>query len=380
MHNQPNNPEGSALTLSPEDVERLLNDNTAEIRLSMADKIATAYGGATFGAGESQIAEQIFRLMLRDTEVKVRAAMAQQLKESQSIPRDIVMTMAHDVEEVALPVLQFSEVLTDKELLQLIAEFKDPAKHVAISRRHKVSGDVSGALVETGNPDVVGELVKNNGADLSNATLERIIAEHSDKQGVMDVLASRHALPTGVAEKLVAHVSGALGDALKKKYNIVSKEITKQVEKTRETATTGIIRYSMTDEELETIARSLMAYKRLTPSIILNALCQGHWRFFNLALAKMAGIPVENAAKLLRDKSGMGFKALYKKSGLPDSMYGPVRLLYHTVYDLFNQGVTPMQPEFPNSVVSRLLQEAEGEDIENMSYIIALVRKGPNAK
>ena len=113
------------MALSSADIERLLTDHTPELRLSMSGKLTHAYQGATFDVGQSEVAEQIFRLLARDTEVKVRAALSEQLKQSGQIPRDIVMTMAKDVEEVALPVLRYSEVLSDKDLMQIIANSQE---------------------------------------------------------------------------------------------------------------------------------------------------------------------------------------------------------------------------------------------------------------
>lgn len=364
-----------AMALSGADIERLLTDHTPELRLSMSSKITHAYQGASFNVGQAETAEQIFRLLARDTEVKVRAALAEQLKQSGQIPRDIIMTMAKDVEEVALPVLRYSEVLTDKDLVQIIASSQETGKSLAITQRNKLSGTVAGALVETGDSQVIGSLMDNKGAEIHDETLHTIVQNFSAEQGIMSAMATRTQLPSDVAEKLVAHVSGSLAEALRAKYQIASKQITEQVEKTRETATTSLIRYSMSDEELDVLTRSLIANKRMTPSLILASLCQGHWRFFNVALARLAGIPVENANVLLADHAGMGFKALYRKSGLTEAMFDPVKLLYRSIRELHNESVTPLTPGYSNNVVERLLGLVEGEDIENLSYLIALVRK-----
>lgn len=372
-HSKPAAPD--AMALSGADIDRLLNDHTPQLRLEMSSKLTHAYNGATFDGSQAEVAEQIFRLLARDTEVKVRAALAEQIKQSGQIPRDIVMTMAKDVEEVALPVLSCSEVLTDKDLLQIIASSQAPSKQIAISKRSTVSDTVAGALVETGNAEVVGSLMDNKGAQLGDDTLYKVVQNFAGEQGVMSAMAARAQLPPAVAEKLVAHVSGSLADALKKKYNMAGQHISEQVEKTREATTSGIIRHSMTDDELDMLTRSLMAGKRLTPSLILATLCQGNWRFFNMALAKLAGIPPENANVLLLDHAGMGFKALYKKSGLTDAMFDPVRVLYRSVRELHHEGIIPQKPGFSSALVARMLERVEGEDMENVSYLLALVRK-----
>ena len=100
-----------ALSLTEAMSSRLLEDKTAGDAVDMSERIASAYGNRVLSPAERQSAEHIFRLMLRDTELRVRVSLAQNLKESNEVPRDIVMTLAKDVEEVSLPVLQYSEVL-----------------------------------------------------------------------------------------------------------------------------------------------------------------------------------------------------------------------------------------------------------------------------
>ncbi len=54
------------------------------------------------------MAEQIFRIMVKDAEVRVREALAINLKENPNVPHDVAVTLAKDVDQVALPVLRFS--------------------------------------------------------------------------------------------------------------------------------------------------------------------------------------------------------------------------------------------------------------------------------
>jgi uncharacterized protein (DUF2336 family) len=141
----------SALALTPDDIKRLLEDGSSQTRVDITNKIAGAYGGSQLHEREFKVAEQVFRLLLRDTEVRVRAALSQHIKESKVIPRDIVMVLARDVEEVSLPMLQFSEVLTEADLVDLVNATKEASRYIAISKRREVSSLVSGALLRTHN-------------------------------------------------------------------------------------------------------------------------------------------------------------------------------------------------------------------------------------
>lgn len=153
-----------ASKLTKSDVERLLSDPSVESRVDAAAKIATHYDAAAdFGEQEKKLAEEIFSLMCRDAEERVRAALAANLKECPFLPHEIARTLADDVGSVATPMLTFSTVLTDEDLIEIV-QSQGEDKQKAIASRPSVSPNVSDALIDTKNEAVVGTLVANDGA------------------------------------------------------------------------------------------------------------------------------------------------------------------------------------------------------------------------
>jgi uncharacterized protein (DUF2336 family) len=365
----------SALALSAEDVERLLKDSTAGTRIDMTGKITAAYNNNVLTPSEVLVAEQIFRLLLRDTEIRVRATLAENVKDSRHIPRDIVAAMAKDVEEVALPVLQFSQVLTDDDLMEILNTTQEVSRQIAISKREAVSGMVSDTLLVKGSEEVVKALVNNDGAALSEEGLAKIIETHAGDKNLIQAVTKRSYLPVATVEKLVTVVSSSLADTLRKKYRLSSEHMEREVEKTREKETLHLIGHTLNDGDIDRLVTQLHGSGRLTPSIILSALCQGNFQFFEMALARLSNIPVANARKLITDRGELGFRAIYNKSGLPDAMFPAVKLLLKIVHSLSEEGEKPGTPRFANRIVERILQYSEDKQMENLSYIIALVRK-----
>ncbi len=90
-------------TLSPEDVNRLAQDPSPENRAAIADRLARQYE-PSMAPAERNLAETIFRALLRDVEVRVRAALAESLKFNPAVPRDVAVALARDVAEVATPI------------------------------------------------------------------------------------------------------------------------------------------------------------------------------------------------------------------------------------------------------------------------------------
>src|SRR5688500_5450989 len=98
-----------AQLLTEADVKRLITNPSGEVRAETAAKVAEAFEQGALSASERALAEQIFRVMVQDAEIKVRESLASHLKSSANLPHDIAVRMAKDVEQVALPVLEFSK-------------------------------------------------------------------------------------------------------------------------------------------------------------------------------------------------------------------------------------------------------------------------------
>ncbi len=55
-------------------------------------------------------------------ELRVREALAAHLKNSPDLAHDVAVALARDVDSVSLPMLKFSEVLTDEDLIEIVRD------------------------------------------------------------------------------------------------------------------------------------------------------------------------------------------------------------------------------------------------------------------
>lgn len=362
----------SAMALNQDDVDLLITEGSADARVNVLEKISSHYASKSFHEREFMFAEQIFRLLMKDTEVKVRQALANRVKNNPDIPRDIVLHLAKDVEQVASPVLEVSQVLSDADLIQIIESSRGVGKLIAISKRDRVSDRVSHALVETHYPQVVKTLLDNENATISDQDYSTILNDFSHEEVITHTLASREHLPFHIVEKLIHHVSENLAAQLEEKYQIDFDAIQPSVS---ENITLEMVPYDASDEVLASTVSQMLKYDRLSPSIILSSLCRGHLRFFETALAQLAGLPIANARRLVRDRGPLGFQAIYHKTGLPESMFQAVRILLQVVLEASQSDKAPGTQAYSNHLVQTILVQAGNQDVENLSYIIALVRQ-----
>ena len=169
-----------AQMLTEADVKRLIADPSGETRAETAAKVASAFETGGLSDAERGLAEQIFRVLARDAEVKVRAALSSHLKASDQLPHDVAMQMAKDVEQVSLPVLEFSKVLSDEDLVAIVRS-AGAEKQTAVANRATVSGVVANALIDHGKaPTVVAALAANKGAQLGEKEVNKILERHGE--------------------------------------------------------------------------------------------------------------------------------------------------------------------------------------------------------
>ncbi len=365
----------SATILTASDVERLLKDDSADSRASVLEKVARNYNAESFGERERDIAEHIFRLLMKDTTLRVRETLAERIKENPNIPRDIVWHMANDVDSVSLPVLASTEVLSDSDFVKIIEATRDLDKLTTISKRANVSERVSDALVETKYPDVISSLLSNESAVIAERSLSKVADEFRNDPNVISAMAERTTLPMALVERLVNQASAAVAEQLKEKYNLSSEQVDRDAAASHDDVMLRMLKHDLPDEEVMALVRQMASLQRLTPSLVMTALCRGQLNFFTAAMAHYANVPLPNARKLISDKGDFGFRGLYDRSGLPDTMFDAIRHILRVVQSMDGGDAIPGSLIYANQLVQNVLSAADGRDIEYLPYFMALIRQ-----
>ncbi len=357
-------------SLSPADVERLLNDRSAEVRAETVEKIAGGMEGNDFSDTERREAEEIFRLLVNDAEVLVRQTLAETLKSIPDLPNDIAKTLASDIADVATPMLSFSEALSDEDLFEIISS-KSEMHQMAVASRNTVSEAVSEKLAETANEDVVATLMGNDGAEISESTFEKVLDDFGDSEKVNAPMAHRSKLPITVTERLVTMVSDKLRDHLVTHHELPPSVATDLILENREKTMIGFIRDGAAHADLVKLIDQLHANGRLTPTIILRALCVGDVDFFETAMAKYSDIAVANVHILVNDAGGEGLKQLCTKSNIPGGLQEIMKVGLEVANELDFDGAPGDRERYRNQVIERVLTHFEDEfDGENVDYLI----------
>jgi uncharacterized protein (DUF2336 family) len=125
---------------------------------------------------ERSLMLDILHRLVHDFEKSVRLVIADNLVEWPNIPQDLATFLANDDIEVAFPILSKSGVLKDENLIEIIRH-RALEHQMAIAIRQSVSENVTSALVDEGNQQVITKLLENPSAMIAKTTLEFIVDE-----------------------------------------------------------------------------------------------------------------------------------------------------------------------------------------------------------
>ena len=123
-------------------------------------------------------------------EVEARTHVAKLLAPLERAPGNVVNKLANDLIEVAAPLLEFSNVLNDDDLIEIV-ERQSEAHRVAIAGRARVAERVGEAIAEHGGSPSMVRLVNNLAAELGSDTLRRLVERASTDSELASNLRNR---------------------------------------------------------------------------------------------------------------------------------------------------------------------------------------------
>jgi uncharacterized protein (DUF2336 family) len=357
-----------AASLSSEDVARLVAEPSPDVRAELAGKIAADLSHHALTPSEVRLGQDIVRILARDMEERVRASLSRGLRHSRNLPRDVARKLAEDVESVAFPMLTDSFALTDEDLIEIVRNGSS-LKQEAIASRPYLTETVTSALIEHAEEPAVVVLMGNNSAAIAEDKFDYALKRFDGNARIKEAMVLREKLPITVAERLVTMVSKALQAHLVEAHALAPRTAADIVMKSREQE---IIRLSLgaSGVELQQMVAQMQRNGRLTPSLILRALCTGDIGFFEAAMAARGGISIENAQILIHEPSGRGLEALYRKAEMPEELYGTIRSAIEIVAEAGFDGEPRDLERFRSRVITRLLTQVETVDSADADYLL----------
>lgn len=201
----------------------LARDADSAVRLSLADKITRLAPDLSPDQRDrvERLTVEVLETLARDELPRVRQLVAEGIKQLDNVPKSVVDRLARDVEEmVAAPVLEFSPLLTDEDLLEIIRTGRNAGAADAISRRRGLSGEVSDAIAETDDTAAIATLLANPSAQIREETLDSLISRAPDRKPWHEPLVKRPNMPNRFFGRIARFVSASLLQKLARRHDL----------------------------------------------------------------------------------------------------------------------------------------------------------------
>jgi uncharacterized protein (DUF2336 family) len=267
-----------------------------------------------------------------DTAVRVRAAIADVVKQMPEAPRALILQLARDtVVAVSDPVIRLSPVLTTDDLLVLLANPPSLVTAVSVARRPNLSETISDAITATADSAAIRALLSNPSAAIREATLDALIAIAPARTEWHSPLVNRPVLTAHAARALSEIVASQLLETLASRPDIdpdLATDLRKRISETLERQPEAPrARSEPTAEEAMDEAYALHRDGLLYEETVIEALQRGEARRVAAMLAVAADMPLSVVDRAASLRSAKGLISLVWQAGFSMRVAAPLQAM-----------------------------------------------------
>lgn len=306
---------------TPRQADLLLSSDSDDgVRFNLAEKIALLIPGLDADELDKveELTHHVLELLAKDQATRVRRILSETLKDIANAPPEVIRRLALDVElVVCAPVLEYSPVLSDEDLIEIITSGPVLGALSAISKRKGISEDLSDAIYFADDIDAIGVMLGNKSAQIREKTLDMIIERAHDIEPWHKPLVERPKLSRSAVLRLAEFVAEALLNTMALRTDLgdnAAEAVREEFERRMEAAERSRER----DEggPPKERAKKLFDQGRLSDSVIREACQGGDTEFVKIALVLKTGIDLGTVDRIMSLASVKGVIALCWKADL----------------------------------------------------------------
>ena len=302
---------------------QLARDKSSEGRATLAKVVDELFeeGGETISDRERYLMLNIMHDLIHDVEISVRKNFSIRLSNMDDAPHDLIEDLANDEIDVAYPILTQSTVLRDEALVDVV-RMRTHEHQLAVTLRTDISEEVSAALVEHGNQQVIVNLLENQTANISNATMEFLVEQSKRVDTFQDPLLKREELREDLAKNMFMWVSAALRSHIVGRYNL-SPEV---VDELLEEAAQDEIKHlaSHKSETGQNLRKALKAEGLVTPNMVVAALMDGEAALFMNLFSTLTNLNETLTSRLIFEEGGEAMAIACKAVDVPELQFAVI--------------------------------------------------------
>lgn len=310
------------------DLLELARDRSLAARQTLVDMIGDLFceRDTVLTERERALMIDILDKLVGDFESEVRRQLAERLADKPAAPQGLIELLANDEIEVARPVLMRSRVLREADLIAVVRN-RTRQHQLAVAMRHEVSAQVCDALVETGDTGVIEALLRNESAQISEATMAYVVEQARTVDSFQEPLVGRGDLDPALADRLYWFVSAALREHLLSRFDIQVSELDDALEGATHKLIAGAEATPAQPTAAQKLARQIAASRGVDPALLLKVLRSGEIPLFEALFAEFSGIQPPRLQHVLYETGGKGLALVCKALDIDKATFTPIFLL-----------------------------------------------------
>lgn len=296
----------------------LARDVDPRVREELAYKIGRLIPQLTEEESEklAEMTFEVLEILAQDQLPQIRSIIADEIKHLDNIPKRIIKRLAKDIEvAVAGPILEYSPMLNDEQLLQIVTSGLRGGALEAVARRDKLAAEVAEAVVAQDEDGSIAALLSNKTAEITEKLMNEIAIKAETRPRLHLPLVDRGSLSQMTLRRVATFVSNALVERLIK-VNALDRSLAKEIRlAVRERIEAGEAT-SAPEPDGADHANALFKNGSLDEFAILDAIDDNDIVFLQRAFSLLSDLPEKQVTKMLESESAKGICALVWKAGL----------------------------------------------------------------
>lgn len=278
--------------------------------------------GGPHGPQEMSLFDGVLLTLSAEMEEQVRAELSERMSSAQTPPVELARGLAQDSAiAVAGPMLASSPALSEDDLIQ-VARTRGQAHLRLISTRPDLSEAVSDTVVERGDDETLGVLLRNADAPLSRQAAETVVDRAVKNPSLHGAVVDRQTLPIDLLNEMYFVVEARLRERiLARNAEVDPAELEAALANSR--LKLAERDGAMPSDYAEAVAhiRKLKAAGAMTPSVLASLLRHGERTRFVVALSELSGVDFHTARRIVDTQSLDALAIICKASDFDRALF-----------------------------------------------------------
>lgn len=286
----------------------------ARERIRAAAAIGRAFLKSRVTPWERAAAGRALQGLAKDRSPAVRQALAYAVADSPQAPRDVILTLATDEPDIAAVVILRSPVLTDIDLIDILAT-RPLVARALVAARPSLSDVVAATIAETGSESELTILLENTDAAISSVALRRIAERMRQHEDIRKLLAARPDLDMETRAGLILGDRWSAGEA--------PATLDRAIETMGETESEWKIFEPQAPAPraeppaaASDLAGTVLGNRNLAPALLLDAICRLRLEEAAAAVSALSGMSATGVMAILQRGRFPTVRALFESTGL----------------------------------------------------------------